>query len=146
MTSVAGWTYFAIVQIVSIVFTAIGWILLIPFCVAQAWTVDAISTKDGRPIDRWNWRTLGRIYGNPEDGVSGQTALVWDNGQLVFYLPHSASSWRAYRWSAIRNSCDNLKYVFQWQGGPFRRWEKGAFYFQAGWNSSGLPVLSMGRV
>lgn len=141
-----GWLWFVVVQLFSLLAMVIGWIVLIPFCLAQAWTMDTISTKDGRLIDRWSWHPLNRIYYNVEDGVSGQTALVWVNGALTHYMPHAWAPWRAYCWSAWRNSCDSLKYVFHWSKGPFRRWEKGAFYFQAGWNSSGLPVLSMGRV
>lgn len=141
-----GWIWFALVQILSLLAMVLGWIVLIPFCLAQAWTMDTISTKDGRLIDRWSWHPLNQIYDNVEDGVSGQTALVWINGSLTHYMPNAWAPWRAYCWSAWRNSCDSLKYVFRWSNGPFHRWQKGTFYVQAGWNTSGLPVLSMGRI
>lgn len=146
-TAITGWLWFAIVQLIAFTATAIGWILLIPFCIAQAWIADTTSDKDGRKIDRWSWRPLNWIYGNREDGVSGYTALVWVDGYTQGpYLP-KASAWaRAYRWSALRNSCDNLKYVFAWKGGPFWRREFRSWYVQAGWNSSGFPVISAGRI
>lgn len=72
--------------------------------------------------------------------------VVWSNGVLVPYMPGKPDWLRAYMWSAWRNSTDNLKYVFQWTGGPFKRWEFRGWYGQAGWNSHGLPVLSAGRM
>lgn len=118
--NVLGWLWYAIVQLIMLFFTVLGWVLLIPVCVRQAWFVSALpSIKDGkRTIDRWQFAPLGCIYDNPEDGVSGQYALVWVNGVTSLYMPHAPAWWRAYCWSAWRNSCDNLKYVFAWQNGP----------------------------
>lgn len=146
MNSVRAWTWFAVVQLICLVATLVGWVLLIPFCLARAWVTDVTSNKDGRPIDRWRWKPLNLIYGNPEDGVSGQTALIWVNGSLSFYMRDAWAPWRAYLWSAWRNSADNLKYAFQWSGGPFRRWQSRTLYVQLGWNTSGLPVISAGRL
>jgi len=138
------WLWFAIVQLVMLAATVLGWLLLIPFCLAQAWIADASSIKDGRPIDRWSWKPLNSIYGNMEDGVSGQTALIWVNGSLSYYRPRAWAPWRAYLWSAWRNSADGLKYAFLWKNGPFCRKEWKRWYIQLGWNTSGLPVLSAG--
>lgn len=142
-----GWAYFAFVQMVSLIATVIGLFLLIPFCLTRAW-VTAGSLEAGRQIDRWRFAPLNLIYGNPEDGVSGRYALIWTSTARVPYMPNAWAPWRAYCWSALRNSSDNLKYVFRWKGGPFRHWEnsKHTFYVQAGWYPNGFPVLSAGRI
>jgi hypothetical protein len=114
------WLYFAAVQLIMLLATLVGFVVLIPFCLAQAWRPSVVpSIKDGtRHIDEWSWAPLNKVYGNPEDGVSGQTALIWINGVLSPYLPSANTSWRAWSWSAWRNSCDALKYVFAWANGP----------------------------
>lgn len=140
------WIYFALVQLVSLIAMVLGWIVLIPFCLAQAWTLDDKSIKDQRPIDRWTWRPLNAVYGNREDGPSGQTALIWVNGVLSPYMPHAWAPWRAYCWSAWRNSCDNLKYVFAWKDGPFKQWTVLGRQQHAGWrleNGFNVPVISL---
>jgi hypothetical protein len=99
----------------------IGWFVLIPFCLAQAWEPcwQTERIKDGRPrtIDRWSWAPLNRIYGNPEDGVSGQHALIWVGGiprkvvpHLKAYRPNTWPPLRAWLWSAWRNSANQLNY------------------------------------
>jgi hypothetical protein len=98
----------------------LGFVLLIWPCYRAAWTINAVSNKtwgpphedlNGRVIDTWNWKWLNRWYGNPEDGVSGRFALVWNGPELVRYNP-TGSRWKAYVWSAWRNSSDALKYDF----------------------------------
>jgi hypothetical protein len=94
---------------------ALGLVVLIPFCLAQAWE-PCMSTENPfgrapREIDRWKWAPLNRVYGNPEDGVSGAKALVWVNGERVPYMPGAWAPWRAYCWQA-RNSADQLKYTY----------------------------------
>jgi len=134
MTRIAAWAWFVVVQLIALLVTVLGWVLLIPFCLAQAWTAE----------DRWSWGPLNYVYGNPEDGVSGRKALIWTSSGQVPYLPNTWAPWRAYLWSGWRNSADNLKYVFAWKGGPFIRREFGKYYVQLGWNDSGYPVLSAG--
>ena len=128
-----GWFWYITVQLVMLFFTVVGWFLLLPFCVRQAWVAPngdppvteavylpwSFSDKDGsRRIDCWAWLPLNWVYGNPEDGVSGQCAIIYLNGNASPYMPHASAWWRAYCWSALRNSCDNLKYVFAWRRGP----------------------------
>lgn len=140
------WVYFAFVQIVSLIAMVLGWLVLVPFCLAQAWTQGEKSIKDQRPIDCWRWRLLGLVYGNPEDGVSGQTALIWVDGILSPYMPNAWAPWRAYCWSAWRNSCDNLKYVFAWKDGPFKQWTLLGRQQHIGWkveNGFNVPVISL---
>lgn len=121
---ILGWGWFVIAQLISLVATILGFFVLIPFCLTRDWWEDpeAKSIKDGRFIDVWRWPPLNWIYGNPEDGVSGLHALIWDNGKLVPYKSDAQYPWgviwRAYCWSAWRNSCNNLKYVFAWKNGP----------------------------
>ncbi|MDE2105200.1 MAG: hypothetical protein KGL39_48695 [Patescibacteria group bacterium] len=113
--------------------TLLGYVLLIPFCLAQAWKPSQYASIGQKmwitrgPVDRWSWKPLNYVYGNPEDGVSGQTALIWgsgaDAGKLVPYMPGANAAWRAYCWSAGRNSAGALKYAFQWRGklpAPFK--------------------------
>lgn len=70
--------------------------------------------------------------------------------------------WQKYKWLAWRNPVNNYRYVKRWLwtsipvskigrdlwrptwGAPNFYGKKG-WYFQAGWNSSGFPVLSGGR-
>ena len=88
-------------------------VLPIP-CLLHAWQPSrARSINDGRRIDRWSWEWLNWLWGNPEDGVSGLTALVWVTGATrAPYWPGCPSdALRAYIWSAWRNSCDTLKYT-----------------------------------
>lgn len=114
---------FAIVQAISFVLSLVGLVLLAPLSLFHLWTsanVKSIKTQPaGLLIDKW-LLPVNYVYGNPEDGVSGQQALVWSNGQQVPYQASTATgikkwfvdAWRAYSWSVLRNSSDNLKYVF----------------------------------
>lgn len=135
------WLWFVVVQLVMLLATVVGWFLLIPFCLARAWTLTYIYNLD-HVVDTWDCGLVDRVYGNPEDGVSGQQALIWTPaGTQVPYMPNAWAPWRAYCWSAWRNSADNLKYVFAWSNGPFVQWGK----FKMGWqmeNGHKVPVLS----
>lgn len=137
-----GWFWYATVQLVMLLFTVLGWFLLLPFCIAQYWYFETpkLSIKDSRPIDYWSCDCLNWVYGNPEDGVSGQQALIELNGSVSPYLPHASAWWRAYCWSALRNSCDNLKYVFAWRRGPqaMLLGHKVGWWPENGWK---VPVL-----
>lgn len=140
-----GWLYYAVVQLVNLICIILGTVLLAPMCMFHLWNVDKISIKPldpqqieamnlggtvvplqngQREISSWKLSLLNLVYGNPEDGVSGQEALLWNGDKLVQYMPSSFTgikkwfydAWRAYDWSVIRNSADNLKYIFQWRG------------------------------
>lgn len=91
---------------------AAGTVILIYPCLRCAWH-DTQSTVQyfGRPqrtIDAWDSAWLQSIYGNPEDGVSGQYALINPAGVQVPYMPGAWPPWRAYCWSAWRNSTNML--------------------------------------
>jgi len=118
LRTVAGWLF---AQAVMFIVALAGLVVLIPFCLAHSWETKERSLKDNRPIDRWSWLLLDAFYGNPEDGVSGKQALVYGDQP---YKPSTLTglkgwlfdSWRAYSWSALRNSADALKYHYARSG------------------------------
>ena len=111
------WLWFVVVQLVQLLASLAGLLILIPACVMQAWTpamFPSINPTTPRKIDAWAWG-INTVYGNPEDGVSGRQAIV--GGQP--YMPTANPAWRAYCWSALRNSAGGLKYFFARPGtGP----------------------------
>ncbi len=115
---IRGWLYYGTTQVVQVVASVAGLVVLLLPCRLRAWQPSPHpSINDGRPIDEWSWPLLNRVYGNPEDGVSGEHALVWVNGTTRVPFDPTLSPWRrAYAWSALRNSADQLKYTFQWRG------------------------------
>jgi hypothetical protein len=144
------WVRFAAAQVFQVEATVAGWFVLIPFCLFREWEMSPIpSIKDGRTIDQWTWGPANLVLGNPEDGVSGQTAVVFTTGAAGPYMPGAWAPWRAYCWSALRNSCDSLKYFFALKGGPliekpYRLW-KWSFAAKFGWqveNGISVPVFS----
>lgn len=108
------WVRFIGVQLLHTAATLLGFVMLAPACFFLAWDQwpTAKSLKDNRTIDAWQW-PINAVYGNPEDGVSGKYAIV--NGQP--YMPNADPRWRAYCWSAARNSADGLKYLTAWPAG-----------------------------
>lgn len=102
----------------------VGLVVLLPACLLQAWepTTSTQGPYPAHPIDQWSWVWLRPWFNNPEDGVSGQFAMVWPNGTArVPYRPgiSGRTGWRlwledalrAYLWSAWRNTADNRKYA-----------------------------------
>lgn len=145
------WLWFVIVQLVQILASVIGWLVLSIPCATKAWEVSPVpSVKDGvRVIDRWKLSWLNYVYGNPEDGVSGQQAVVWSSGVPGPYLPNRSASIRAYYWSALRNSCDNLKYIFSNKKGPLKNIQIGPLVVKVGWqpeNGYNVPVMSIRKI
>lgn len=137
MKHLYGWPAFVLVQILSFVLMVIGWVLLLPWSIDRAWFPCVTAKSDGRLVTCWRSRWLDVIYGNWEDGC----------------LPHARNHYlegrpdwlRAYLWSAWRNSTNNLRWAFQWKGGPWLQIRRWGWYFQAGWRpSNGWPVLSAG--
>lgn len=155
------WLKYAAIQGVQLLAAILGVFILLPFCWLEAWETDhdsnhyflgvrlsfrVRSIKDARVIDQWRCILFNLVYGNPEDGVSGQQALVWTNGVLGPYMPNAPAWWRAYCWSAFRNSCDNLKYVFADPKGPLVTFQLFGRTCKVGWqmeNGYNVPVLSL---
>lgn len=146
------WLRFVAIQLVMLAATVLGWFLLIPFCLLQAWSTQwgglkFVSIKDKRSIDRWAWPALNYVYGNPEDGVSGQQAVIWKDNLPFPYMPHAWAPWRAYLWSGWRNSADNLKYVFSCASCPLKAGVLLGRPYKIGWqeeNGYNVPVISWG--
>ena len=100
------WAYFAFAQAVTGVCMLLGFAVLALPCALEAWEASpylSINPAHKGRIDRWSWAWLNPIWGNPEDGVSGQTALIWLNGVTEGpYWPGCPSPrLRAYAWSAF---------------------------------------------
>lgn len=92
---------------------AFGVILLPIICLLRLWE-PSVSTvnpfgRAARPIDKWRWQWVQRVYGNFEDGVSGAFALIWVNGERVLYMPNAWAPWRALCWN-FRNPIHNLNH------------------------------------
>lgn len=99
---------------------ALGFIVLLPACLTQAWTEPTYESIKPVPgvrvhVDQWKWEWLNHWYANSEDGVSGQYAIVYvdDKGTLGRYsstFPSWTPKWAiAYAWSAWRNGANNIK-------------------------------------
>jgi hypothetical protein len=110
-----------------------GFIILIVPCAFHLWrpctsTINPYG-RAPREIDEWTWAWLRPIYGNREDGDSGERALIWPNPAVdpattplkdgrVLYMPDVDrprwcprwlyASARAYAWSAWRNNVNEL--------------------------------------
>jgi hypothetical protein len=78
-------------------------------------------------------------------------AWVWDNEIDGVMGPAIPSPWNAFYWSALRNPCNNLRFFPGVSNKNRPLWrvtcgsKPGGWYFQAGWNGDGYPVLSSGR-
>lgn len=144
------WLKFAAIQLVMLLATVAGWLILLPFCWAHAWRLGQMPVGSTRWVDVWSWDPLNRVYGNPEDGVSGMLALVWNKEGTARgeYMPSDdvPAWWRAYCWSAWRNSCDALKYVFADPKGPLVTFTFLGRNGKVGWqmeNGYNVPVASL---
>lgn len=131
------WIYFAVVQLVALIATLVGWVILIPLSATRCWIMRESRYFPGRQIEVWRGGWLTWIWGNEEDSVIGNAEhrARFKDDRLG-----------AYFWSAWRNSANNLRFIFRWQGGPFWRREFGKWYVQAGWYPNGYPVISAGRI
>lgn len=106
----------------------IGLALLLPLCACHAWRqgFSRVYTNDGtplgaadenrvgRPVDRWCGGWLTWLWGNEEDGVTGPVWWQRQTGVRGAY-PMVGMWWQkalsAYRWSALRNPSNNLRFV-----------------------------------
>lgn len=124
------WLNFIGFQFLAGLVMVLGWFILVPLCAFKVWTYDLAR-------DKYHFPRLFYIWDNDEDGVCPH----WYNPQ--------ATRWRAYLWTAWRNSANNLRWKFADKTGPFFRWENKAktWYFQAGYGkNTGWPVLSAGKI
>lgn len=113
---------FILIQLASLALTLVGYPLIAVMALFKFWNL------------RYEWKggKLTWLWSNDEDGIFG-------NGPIT--------RWQAFYWSAIRNPCNNLRFVrgISGAGRPLWHWSNGKFYAQAGWlGSHGQPVLSAG--
>lgn len=124
---------FILIQLVSLVLTIIG----IPVCAylsyVHGYTYDP-NTK------QCHWPSWAWVWDNQEDGVLPpwyrlRVGFAWSDAHAMFM------------WTAIRNSCNNLRYVpgVSKPGRPLWYWTNGTHYAKAGWEAkTGWPSLSAG--
>jgi len=131
------WTFkyialFIVIQLVSLLLTVIGYPLIAVLAAFRLWLDDYDGTIN-RVLYHWRGGKLTWLWSNDENGIFG-------NGPVT--------RWQAFYWSALRNPCNNLRFVpgISGAGRPLWHWSNGRFYAQAGWlGSHGQPVLSLGR-
>lgn len=119
---------FILIQLVSLVLTLLG----IPVCWVLTSTGTMYIGNDGERVHfpKWAW-----IWDNDEDGVSP----LWYNPEHT--------RWRSFVWTALRNPCNNLRFVWgvSKPGRPLWLWTNGKYYAKAGWEAgTGWPSLSAG--
>lgn len=126
---------FVLIQFASLVLSIMG----IPICAVLAWGGVAKQGEGGL----YHWPRAFWIWDDAEDG----TCPTW----YRVANPGRSNELNEWIWTALRNPCNNLRYVrgVSRVGWPLwrRTWgaQPGGWYFQAGWNASGYPVLSGGR-
>lgn len=120
MSTVAAWLYFALCELFAlVVLFPLGLLIVGAACICRAWSSAAvqpsINPQPGRPdVDVWEW-PINAVYGNPEDGVSGEDAL----GSWVGFYNPTGSRWRAFMWSALRNPANGFNYpTWRWAATP----------------------------
>jgi hypothetical protein len=90
----------------------VGYLVIPFFCLARAWgpTFSSAGPYPAHAIDCWSWAPLNKVYGNPEDGVSGIYAMIWEPGAGArsLYMPGRNPIWRACCWN-YRNMANQLK-------------------------------------
>jgi hypothetical protein len=133
---IGGWGFFIMVQLVSIVLTVVG-LVLIPILLAFDLTYPQLAPWKPlwagptwkRPlVHNFKGGRLTWLWSNDEDGIDGQ------------------GKYNAFVWSALRNPVNNLKFVTALKGGPYFYEEVKGFYFKAGFDPyTGFPVCSGGR-
>lgn len=132
---------FILIQLVSAVLTLMG----VPICAVLAYG----NFSDSQRWAVWHWPKWAWLWDNEEDG----TAPFW-------YLeanPTWSFARAEFMWTALRNPCNNLRYVrgVSKVGRPlfYKTWivPKGTlclsgreFYVKVGWLSNGFPCLSGG--
>jgi hypothetical protein len=129
-----GWAWFVVVELICFIAMVVGWFLLIPFAAGRRWYWRCSEHYPLRIIAVWNWNWVDKVWGNSEDGVTG----------AEFYVKRIGNErWRAYCWSAWRNSSNNLRWVFAWPGGPYVKWQNAIWKGHIGFKPmEGWPVLS----
>jgi hypothetical protein len=135
---------FWLIQVVSVHLTILGWFVVGLLALLEAWEKPPLSAQ-------WHWDS--RIF------------WIWDNDVDGIAPPGTIpSTWSAFLWSALRNPCNNLRFVpgVSKAGRPLWYWTRAGLrvytlkigswslstptqvYAKAGWLSDGYPALSAG--
>lgn len=135
--TVLDWTRWYLFEIGCAWMMVAGWVILLPMAAFKLWHVSESLHYPGRMITAWNCRWIDMVWGNAEDGVTG----------APFYMKRIPNErWRAYMWSAWRNSTNNMRWGGTLKGGPFFRHVGKKWIFQAGYRpDNGWPVLRLLR-
>lgn len=137
---------FTAIQLAAFVLAIIG----LPICAVLPLLplrMENLNTQFIHAPTLWHYPKLAWLWDNDEDGVFpafyAREHLNWSVWRIIF------------TWTALRNPVNNLRFVrgVSLKGRPLWRKEWGpensygfpSYYAQAGWNSSGYPVLSGGR-
>lgn len=110
---VGPWLWFAMASLVGFfILQPVGWLLVGIAAYKRAWVVSGDASIKPLPqrqqIDTWRWQWMVRVWGNPEDGVSGYDAYgpSWDGR----YNP-TLSRWKAFVWAGLRNWAAGYNYI-----------------------------------
>jgi hypothetical protein len=120
---------FTLIQLVSLVLTVLGFFVIGFLAYFYAWQL--VAGKFQWRGGLWTW-----LWGNEEDGIVGPGMGL--------------NRWNSYYWSALRNPCNNLRFVrgVSGIGRPllYRTWTMFGkqFYLKWGWMSDGYPAFSAG--
>lgn len=134
-----GWLYFLGIQALALALFPVGVVVCAALTTLGATAMEMSTVVPGRLIETWRGGWLTYLFANDEDGVWGPPA----------YNP-TASRWLTFKWSALRNPVNNLRFLTAWKGGPWfqTHWNMAlrCWYFQVGFRpDNGWPVLSAGR-
>lgn len=99
----------------ALVLDIIGLVILVPLSALHAWNPRPSSyypepgmPNASRQVYTWDGGWMTWLWGNEEDGVTGP--LWWQNHTQA-HLGWWPMAWAAYRWSALRNPSNNLRFV-----------------------------------
>lgn len=103
---------------VALALDIVGLVLLALLSAAHAWGWRASKvyraekglpeTGHMRAVSAWRGSWLTWLWGNEEDGVLGPRWWAERNGLPIRWWP---LAWQAYRWSALRNPSNNLRFI-----------------------------------
>lgn len=154
MKALVAWALFCVFQLVSLLVGVVGLFVVAVLAATNFTTVKNSKHFPYTGLLQWRGGALTWLWANDEDGVDGLRGMNVDASGWVYQAAwinktkNYSRFRRLYEWSTIRNYANNMRFLATWKGGPFYRYENAAktFYFQAGWNDHGYPVISAGKI
>jgi hypothetical protein len=102
----AGWLYWSVWQLLSLLVSAVGVVILLPLAYFQLW-----ETRPGKsvmfgtaPVVAWRGGWLTLLWSNEEDGVTGADWYRKIHANRKPWL-------NAYLWSAWRNAANGMRWL-----------------------------------